>query len=642
MAKRILNTFGRRGRVPFSLGAVIALLISVGLAGYIVNIDTERSSNVIKTPVEDMDSVSRNIQEDMILQAYYIAQQAIRNITEPTKLNPCAQENFTKFLEMYPKKVDGYKVEITSHEYYIIFDVKATNDNIPAVGISSLNVKSPSELCETGRVCYFRVVGKVEYRLVHPSSGRVLEKIALFDKNIYSPYPLLKGSIDRMQANCIGELNSVGRILKYILTTVTQMRVLEGLGGGSYGISARKSIEEVLTSEDIEKGLMLSLLIEEAREFRDYDRDVARQLGAEQVLANYLTNGSIDAADLYLLFRNCQLDKVDIGKVIGQAIYSYLDEFLFDLYCKLWGDLSSAVYIDPTLSEPLRAFEVTKSLEVIDEGLAKQCLIRWFYNILDWLGFDAGEIGHELPSYEFVVNLGSIRQHFLGCDTVEGGNVEGIYELFSGGSWVIHTDYVPSIELLVIGEDTDPAFRAIPYGVTYYDDGWSGLGERSVNYYLVKKSFIAKHWKSGSSTPYRDALMYIIEGLDRSLRAKSSIEADKGMLDMIATKGSESPAMVGLPEIRTILGDASNPDSVMYPKNNLTVISNGSALIIEEMKNKLEDFERNADLNREAWWRDGAYKEGREGYIWSLLKESVELIYEAINTLKSSALAIES
>jgi|GEM_PF-3207862 len=633
----MLCNHGRKGRVPFSLGAVIALLISVGLAGYIINIDTERSSNVIKTPVEDMDYVSRNIQEDIILQAYYIAIESIRNVTEPTRLNPSAQENFTKFLETYPKKVDGYLVEIISHEYYIIFDLKSTIDHV-----TCHSVKSPSELCETGRATYFRLVGNVVYRLIHPASGRVLERNALFDKNIYSPYPLLKGSIDRMQANSIGELNSVGRTLKYILTTITQLRVLEGLGGGAYGSTARTSISDLLTEGDIEKGLMLSLLIEEARDFRDYDREIARQIGAEQVLNNYLTNGTIDGADVFLLFKNCQLDKVDIGKVIGQAIYSYLDKFLFDMYCKIWGDLSSSVYIDPTLSEPLRSFEVTKTLEVIDEGLAKQCLIRWFYNILDWLGFNAGEIGHDVPSYENMVNLGSIRQHFLGCDTVEGGDVEGIYELFSGGSWVIHTDYIPSIELMILGEDTDPAYRPIPYSVTYYDDGWSGLGERSVNYYLVKKSFISMHWKTGSDTPYRDALMYIIEGLDRSMRAKSGIVSDKGLLDMMATKGSESPAMVGLPEIRTILGDASNPDSIMYPKNNLTVISNGTVLIVEEMEDAVEDFKTNADLNRERWWSEGAYKEGREGFIWSLFKESIELIYEAISTLESSALEIET
>ncbi len=637
----------RFARVPFSLGAVIALIVSVGIAGYITSIDTERNSNVINQPIEDMDAVSRAVQEDMTLQAYYIALDAIRNVTEPSNICPSAQANFSKFLDGYPKKVEGYRLEILSHDYYLIFDVKSTTDHM-----TSLDLRAPSELCETARATYFRLVGKVAFMLTHASSGRILERIAPFDKNVYSPFPLLKGALDRFQANSIGEFTDIGRTVKFILTTLAQLRVLEGVAGGGYGPTARTSIEQVITQSDVEAAIQLAVLIEEARQFRDYDRDIANALGAGAMLTNFLTNGTIDAADIYLIFKGAHLEKIDAAKTIGQAIYSYLDEFLFELYCKFWGGLSSALYIDPTLSEPLRSFEFTKTLEVIDEGLAKQCLLKWFYNILDWLGFaDTGEAGHILPSFEGTATLGTITHHFVGNDTVCGGNVEGDYELFSAVSptgepatWTVRADFIPSLESLVLGEADDPSLNAMPYSVTYYDNGWSGIDENVVQYYLVKKSFVASHWTVGSETPYRDALMYIVGCLDNSIRNKSASDADKGLVDTIASAASDTPSMTGIPEVRTILGDPMNADSIMHPKNNLTVISNGTGKIVGELEGMASDFEAQAsiDSNRESWWRDGAYKQGRTGFIWALFKESMELIYEAMTTLQASAIAAET
>ncbi len=627
----------RRARIPVSLLAVVGLLMSVGMVSYMNYVNTRPSG---EPTVAMLEKCAQDIQSDVILQAYYIACDTINSTIDPTRLVPSAQMKFASFLMDYPKKIEHYRIDIVDHEYSIVFEAEDTTDYM-----HGNDIRYDGVLKETGKTMYFRVVGFVSFNLTDVISGRVMTKIAVFDKNIYTPYPFLKGALDYFQANSVGEFTDMGRLVKFILTTLAQFKTLTGIAGGKYGASPATPISSVITSNDVYNALFLAALVEQARVFRDFDRGAASSIGASAVLDGFLNNGTIDAADLYLLFKNLYTIDVDIGKMLGQTIYTYVDEFLFDLYCKFWGGLTSELYIDPFLQEPLRSFDFTKTLEMIDEPLAKRCLWWYLYQLIDWMGISpAGQDGHYFPGFSATASLHNITEFFQGDDANCGGPLNGNYDLFSVpdvATWTVFAHEVNSIEYLILGEGTNPNYEPVPYVVSYSDNGWSGLGIKPVCYYLVHQSLVRKHSEPGSMTPYQDTLRYITQVMNNSMRLRADSHSSKGMLDLMASDAASAADSGGLESAQVFLGNPGNVDSVINPKNERTTLREGSDAIISELEDAAGDFKAKALSERERWWREGAYKQGQDGFLWAMFKESVDLVYEAFDTLQKSASATE-
>ncbi len=626
--------WGKKARVPFSLVAVMVLMFSAASAVYVKNIDEKRAGESISTPAQDIEQVAKDLGLDIQAQAYYIAEQSIeRNFRDLgffdkphiEKINPDTQREFQVYMR---DTVDGsrigksneYSVAYDNHVIFVVMEEQNTRDlsvTNKAGTISTVDGQFGSEIDnrktaqygETRRTVYFRVTGEVTYKVTHVLSGKTVEKTMLFDKNIYSPLPLLKSSFDAFQVNCIGDVTDMGRLVKYIVQTLAQYRVLLGYASGRYSsLYASMSIDDVLTARDVDIATKIAILLMEVRYFGTYDKDFAKSfidfyigvpLGTyvagglldkalNKLMEDYIINGFVDAADLFALYHGMDLfylNKIDLGGILGQAIYAFGDKVVYDMLNLFWTGPYS-YWVDPILSEPFVKWDELLALDTDHESRGVknplyQLLYQWVWNFVEWLGLPHELDSHYMDKYIGQAGISPIRQWGIsvGSEGCPSWGINRYVQLMWGRYALLTTSetrddpmewnvkiHKTSVEDLVIGLDEDPEkdtnsiesldsrYRPEPFEINYNvgniigqyltvdytpTPGWSVLPPITHQYYLVEESLVYKHVKNGYDNPYGggpyfETMYDILMAINRSVRQVSDDENERGYMDTVA------------------------------------------------------------------------------------------------------------
>ncbi|MGB9636345.1 MAG: hypothetical protein ACPL1Y_03745, partial [Thermoplasmata archaeon] len=632
-----------RGRVPFALVALVILSLATVSTLYIAEIDKERSEKVIEHYQADTNNIARACGEELETVAYYILMQVIADMNNQhnpplDQINKRLQDNFAAYVNTYykPKRMDTYWITVKEHHVYFIMDIFNVNDSIDISNQSKpefLLFASPSTneidmttntmLSQTKKVAYPRVAGNVTLELKDVRANYIVTKTMEFDKNLYSALPMMRSAYDFLSRTSFGDFGELGRLTKFILTTIAQYRVLLGYAGGGYGIYTYPK-EQILTQDDVKIAVNVAMLLLSARYFRDYDKDAATQLGVNALFENWVKNGTVDAADIWALYKNIMDTKIDTGKILAQSIYSFADRFAYELLTIFW-DPDTDYFADPILKEPFRDWNEAKGK---GETWAKAMLKIWLGKFRSWLG-----IAESIGDYESSAYINEMSGFYVAYCPVHDEIVAGTYTVFPGGTWYVHAYGVPDTRDLILGESGNPNLDAQPYKVETWDD-FSGIGKRLYNYYVVKESLIKKH--AHSSTPYYDTLYDILEALNRTMKKLSPSVNDKpnkGFMDYMAYDISK----------RHNLEDTGLQ---VDPSDKTTILLNHSDYLINTgaIKQGINDMASYASAFnvRDNWWRYGAYHREqtnpKTGYLYAITQETVDLWYEMVVNLFMSAI----
>ncbi|MEM4161150.1 MAG: hypothetical protein QW531_04130, partial [Thermoplasmata archaeon] len=632
-----------RGRVPFALVAIVILSLATISTLYIAEIDKARSGHVLEHYQADTNALARACEEELETVAYYILMRVIADMNGQhnpplDQINKRLQENFTNYVNTYyrPKRMDTYWINVTEHHVYFIMDIFNVNDSIEISNQSRpefLLYASPSTneidmtvntmLSRTKKTAYPRVAGNVTLEMKDVRANYIFTKTMEFDKNLYSALPMMRNAYDYLSRTSFGDFGELGRLTKFILTTIAQYRVLLGYAGGGYGIYSYPK-EQVLTQDDAKIAVNLAMLLLSARYFRDYDRDAAAQLGVSSVFDAWVKNGTVDAADIWALYKNIEDKKIDTGKILAQSIYSFADRFAFELLTIFW-DPNTDYFADPILKEPFRDWNEAKGK---GETWAKAMLKIWLGKFREWLG-----IAESIGDYQDSAYINEMFGWYYAYCPVHRLLVAGKYTVFPGGTWYVHAYGVPDTRDLILGESGSPNLDAQPYKIETWDD-FSGIGNRLYRYYLVKESLIKKHARSG--TPYFDTLYDILEALNRTMKKLSPSVDDrnnKGFMDYMAYDISKRHNL-------------ENTNLQVNPSDKTTILLNHSDYLIntgpiKQGINDMASYASSFDV-RDNWWRYGAYHREqtnpRTGYLYAITQETVDLWYEMVVNLVMSAL----
>ncbi|MEM2900840.1 MAG: hypothetical protein QXT63_08625 [Thermoplasmata archaeon] len=361
-----------RARIPFALVAVFMLAGSFVITTTMGNlmslqIDAKNASSRAGKLAQVTEDAFREIET----RAYYLASSVVAS--EPTqdfnmsRVNSKLKTEFSKYIvERFSpyKDVSGnYEVKVLSHYIEVFAEPMVSEDNVRVtkrvlsnvnydLGLGKvLDTYVSGNVSNNERTVYLRVTGGAVLETVAKSSrSSPMKKNFYFDSPIPYPLPLLKNKMALFEQNAQSSLTDIGRTLRYVLTTLAQYRALRGDGSGSGNVS------NIVSELDVELALNLALMMESAsiyraidinsikafddvfyrnnynyntlgqrlwseREKQVYDSYVARRASIgnqqrfllENIINQYVRNGTVDAADLYMFVQAYEGD--DLSKI---------------------------------------------------------------------------------------------------------------------------------------------------------------------------------------------------------------------------------------------------------------------------------------------------------------------------------------
>ncbi len=640
-----------RGKIPFALIGVVLILLSTIAFAMVGQIDESGRDVSIYNPNRQTSEAAAEAKNDLSTRAHHLVLQEIHGLTKErdpdmSTLQTTVEESFEEYINnTYPSRARNSIVYLDDWSISIVSDVRdtqQTNDQFypqdetiepfQASPLEEGDHTNRSSYGEQKTPLYGRVMGELKMSVYSEASGHNVTYNKEFHENVYSPIFYLKGRFEEFKGESRDPFGEVGKLIRYQLSTITQTRTLFGNASGGYGEN-EGDIESLLTKEDVEIAVNLALLLEASRLYGDYDEDIAEKMGVDSMLENYTKNGTIDAADVFLMYQNIKEQEVDAGKVLAQAIYPFGEDFVLDLYELFWGD----EIVDPTLSEPVVDWE---AMEEKGEEWAEKQVRTWLEGYRDWLdipeSLDAQEASTEIRKMHSRTSATEYGSDYIWeCHSTEPPRpVGGHYWVFSvgpnhqQGNWEMESDEGPDTIDLILGDPENNDLDPETY-VLHFDDDFSSVPARSIEYYLVQESFIARY-DQGRNTPYYDTLEYILETINRSVRQRSEDIDDveeKGFMDTISHDMAE---MVGTKEF----------DIDIDPEDNRSMLMNGTEYMISEeegpINEAINEFEEITDdfYQRDEWWGEGAYKrEYEDDFLYHLTSETVDLWYEAVVNL---------
>ena len=351
------------GRASFAILALAILLLanlSVVYAVVVQREGIELANRIIE--VQTMNELASTIDDQVETAAHYMAMRAIRDSTDgphnESDINKRFNEAFSDFIDQsFPRQLRGFTVSVDDCRVIVITESRMVHD-IVATGteVQDDDTESPDAI-ETGipgpledseRVVYYRLQGSVNYTIV--GDGASLRTREEMSSDLESPYPFIHQQLDRMAASGIGAASDIEEMLRYILTTIAQQRVLLGYAGGMYGKPYMGTFD-VLTAQDVEIAVNLVLILEQLRLFRDVDDDSVNQFDTAyfseyyggvssrtlippsrdrtlaRLIRNYAGNGTLDPADIFELFTAIDGESVPMNIVLAQALYAMKDQY---------------------------------------------------------------------------------------------------------------------------------------------------------------------------------------------------------------------------------------------------------------------------------------------------------------------------
>lgn len=415
----------RKGRVPFALVGVVILMLSVASISVLIEHDSKMAIDNAKESIFDTLGILETESSILETKAYYILHEVLsermdvplsedtKNLEQIDELVRSKMEVFVK--QNYPVSRGIYDINVIDWDVRIFVEqmkmkdfLQTANITVPGpkniidnTSMNELNTYNAPLLDLSYRASYLRITGLACFNIQNNDELKMFNQTRTFNKIVYSPIPLLNNLAASFQCDGHGELSSMGRMVKYMTTTLAQYRVLCGFGGGGYGgRMENRGISDIIKVEDVETAVNLALLLFQTRYFRDYDeisaslqRDSSNEYSnIDRLMERYVHNGSIDPADLISVFNDFENESIDAGKIAAQSAYSFSDRFIWELLDLIWGSewgeyggWDGDTYFDPVLEEPIISWKDIEEKDNTEEW-CRDRIWQWLGVIGKWLG----------------------------------------------------------------------------------------------------------------------------------------------------------------------------------------------------------------------------------------------------------------
>ncbi|MEW5760420.1 MAG: hypothetical protein AB1779_06620, partial [Candidatus Thermoplasmatota archaeon] len=311
------------GRIGFACIAVLILLLSVINLWYVGSLNNDISFSKNEETIK-----IKEIEADIQSQALFIASEVLSSYASYpyniSLINEEINKRFDDYLNESGIKVKK-KVIYVSVEKWDLLDI-----------VKSENISENGRIEEISINAYIRVKGYVEIGYgktkqlsVGAQGGR--SKRIEFDKEIDTPYPFIFSLFDSIEEASKDEFGEIGRIVRYMLYNLGQLRIANGI----------RNADEVINEEDVIKALNIAIFLEEARYFRKYDKNTAHSLGIDNFLEKFLVKGKIDPSELFLIYSD--IKKIELSNLINQYIFGLIDYYIlfFKDYIGILAGISS-------------------------------------------------------------------------------------------------------------------------------------------------------------------------------------------------------------------------------------------------------------------------------------------------------------
>ncbi|MEW5747742.1 MAG: lamin tail domain-containing protein [Candidatus Thermoplasmatota archaeon] len=339
--------------MSFSVVAVAVLLLATASGAYFTKKEIDRAEDARRDRL--LECMGSSIEEVRLEVGLYAAAQANAIVScwkeypvNETRLSQRYSSSVHEYLRgTFPRHLDGFSLEASNWSGALFFVEKQTMDVAPPeepeagtmvlegteMEYERLPPPTTDELAVTTANPYYIALGN--FSVVALSEAASLSKDLSFDRPIISALPFLETKLRAFEAASDGELSDMGQLVGYMLTTLAQLRALEGYGVPTYtGLDTAA----ILTEQDVYRAVAVSLLIEQVRLFRDFDGSFADQVveacGGGSLGISALAGFSgrcLDPAELFLWFLGKAEPELDPRMLVAQAVAGLADQLVLKM-----------------------------------------------------------------------------------------------------------------------------------------------------------------------------------------------------------------------------------------------------------------------------------------------------------------------
>ena len=427
MYRKENDRFANQG---FAMVAVVILLLAAASVTIIYAMNQQEMKRVSRTRTAIiLDDIANgnhvtitNTAENLAWIAIYYAAEVKR---DTGNLSVEFKDSFENYIESnYPQKSGRYTVNVTeynvsltlkTYDYIDVLPPAATYDNkAKADQYKPANVYLGGEVKQTnGFVCY-QLTGYVNYSVNDTIYESGLSKTIRVDKVLKDKHPFLSDKFSSLKADGSKDSNGIGRIVKYILTTVAQFRTSQGwawhdgkLAGALSDLAGAEDVAEeltalsdkkamdLLTANDVELATNLAVLLVEVKAFRTYDPGSMDALegkfpGIKAIVEKWLCNDRMDPADIIVLYYGYGSKAADqplnLKLIVAQAFYAIVDQLILK-YMSLMG-------IDPIVLEVFES--LVNFTNMIDDAI--EAGTEYVKDLCDGVKKVGGKVGKIISS----------------------------------------------------------------------------------------------------------------------------------------------------------------------------------------------------------------------------------------------------
>lgn len=355
--ERYGRPLGDEGTVSFALIAVLLILLSIISVAYMSRIDRlNYASDLKKDRISSMENNLQKVYSDIESRLRFIA---IRSIYGSKTKKRALEDIYLEKVDAYiERKIDnggwriGNDIVSTSEEGYRlklkqikkkVSDIKKEAALSKRSKYNKINNEIPGQMGFVNRSFSYGLEGYLVLNIKSEKYDLEMEKNHSVNIDVDVPYPFFDKKMNSFQTSIKGKSSDLGRMMRYILTTISQYRVLMG-----YGMEKKEHTNKILIKKDIEIALNLALLLEMCYKFRSYNPenlkalekncDVINSNKISALIENYTDEGTLDPSDIITLFYGYGFDEkvvnqkssksIDIADVIAQSLYGILDQYV--------------------------------------------------------------------------------------------------------------------------------------------------------------------------------------------------------------------------------------------------------------------------------------------------------------------------
>ncbi len=455
-----------KAQVSFAVVAV-ALLVASSLAGvYLAKQEMdEASARKRQQLLNTMEMAIQDVVRELELSAATRAQRLVSGWetfpVNESEISCAFSDLMVEYIDAtYPRTQDRFVLEVANWSGGLFYIEQKTIDLVPqdastetqlqvdGAQMSYSKLQSPSSEIPAERTVNPYYVALGNFTVGVTTEGLELARQTCFQRPIISALPFLESKLRAFEAASDGEFSDLGRVVSYMLSTVCELRVLEGYGQPMYSGGLNTSM--ILTEEDAYRAVLVGLLLEQARLFRCIDPEFACMVreacggstfGLSALMAS--DGRGIDPAELFLWFLGKGTVNVHSETIIAQAVFGLADQMVLKLM-EYMGWLGLADGAGSLLSSLAGTVESTIAW-LTGEEKSLSSVTSWIEEAIRIVGVDPSDLIEAFEGEQDVPVIVPEREYFVRDASSElypvwVGNFTAVidvptYDLLSSDAW---------------------------------------------------------------------------------------------------------------------------------------------------------------------------------------------------------------